>query len=79
MTTITKKIDRMKELDRRIDVWGRIAETANRIGRYADAKCRTYSYEQKAIISDLSIDDEVLENEAKKEFNRRKLKVETDL
>lgn len=79
MTDLTKKINEMKRLDRRINAWTSVAKLAERIARYADAKRRAYTYEQNSIIGDMSINMESIEIEMKKQFNRRNFKFEFDL
>lgn len=79
MTNMTKKINEMKRLDKKINAWASIANLAERIARYADTKRRAYTYEQNSIIGDLSIDMTSIETEMKKQFNRRNFEFEFDL
>ena len=76
MNARNKRIEEARRLEKRIGMWRRVADLANRVGRLADARSRAYTYEQRAVIKELNKTVDNDEIEARKEYNRQNFKIE---
>ena len=76
---MTRKIDMVKMLDRRINMWSHIAKLAVKVVKYADVRCHVYTCERGAVINEMNTDIEDMNIELKKEYNRRNLNFEIEL
>ena len=79
MTEMTRKIDMVKMLDKKINVWSHVANLAEKVIRYADVRRRVYMCERGVIINEMNVDIEAIDIEVKKEYNRRNLNFEIEL